>query len=132
MFEKRVIYLELITNTFQSFNWNNIYQYIVYLGENFIFKEIRSDDFIYTNKGIFFIGFDNILPKIKKYQKSLFLESNEGNPLKQDFISLFHSNHCDSKKTFIDEVLNKCYLYEEIPQIREWEKHIEEAKKYVR
>lgn len=131
MFEKRVIYLELIIDTLQPFNRNNI-QYIVYLGENFVFKEIRLDDFISTNQGIFFIGFDNILPKIKKYQKPLFLESNEGNPLKQDFISLFHSNHYDSKKTFVDEVSNKYYSYEEIPQIREWEKHIEEAKKYVR
>lgn len=128
MFEKKVIYLELIINTFQPSNQ----QYIVYLGENFIFKEIRSDDFISTNQGIFFIGFDNILPKIKKYQKPLFLESNEGNPLKQDFSSFFQRNYYDNKKTFVDEVSNKCYSYEEIPQIREWEKYIEEAKKYVR
>lgn len=128
IFEKRVIYLELIINTPQPFNWNNISQYIVYLGENFVFKEIRSDDFISTNQGIFFIGFDNILPKIKKYQKPLFLESNEGNPLKQDFSSFFYGN----KKTFVDKVSNKYYSYEEIPQIKEWEKHIEEAKKYVK
>lgn len=98
MFEKRVIYLELIIDAPQPFNWNNISRYIVYLGENFIFKEIRSDDFLSTNQGILFIGFDNILPKIKKYQKPLFLESNEGNLLKQNFIFLFHNYHYDSKK----------------------------------
>lgn len=112
-------------------SWNNPYvvlRIVQELGENFIFTDLDSNDFILTNYGMFFIGTDHIIKRIIVSGKTLYFTSPNLNPLIQDFQNVFN----DRTALFTDSQTHERFSPESLHWLKELEAQLEEVKTYER